>query len=59
MPSNYNEDTGMIETLRERYQREVREMLELGIIESPLYSPEDNLNITLIKDKQGDTNAIN
>ena len=43
MPSNYNEDTGMIETLRERYQREVREMLELGIIESPLYSPEDDL----------------
>ena len=35
MPSLYNESTGMIETLLERYEREYSEMIQLGYIEEP------------------------
>ena len=35
MPSLYNESTGMIETLSERYEREFQEYLKLGFIELP------------------------
>lgn len=34
MPSLYNESTGMIETLSERYEREFLEMQLCGIIDS-------------------------
>ena len=33
MPSLYNESTGAIETLSERYQREYLEMQQCGIIQ--------------------------
>lgn len=35
MPSLYNESTGMIETLSERYEREYSEMIQRGCIEEP------------------------